>query len=713
MDIKDRITELETELFRLKQELEKAKELEKGHEDARSAMLYMLEDLNESMASILLAKKEWEGAFDAILDPIFIHDREFRLVKANRAYAGAAGMPFKNLIGKPYYEVFPKMDGPFEMCKRAQELREEEEEEVSGKIFKVRYYPVRGANGKILYSIHVMEDITEARKAEERIKQEMEITSHLLMIAEATAHTTDIDKLMQQVMRCGHEIMKCDVCLSYLWDDGTRKFAPCKEYGLSHDLIPVFMTEPLGEEAEFVKEALEKGEPLTLPSPQRGEGTPYNSPPLTGGEKGEGESQFSWLPDAKTITAIPLLGREEPLGIIFGIYKKEVEITERDRKVMHGISYQVSIALEEARLYRESVDSAMELSHKVETIQVMHEIDRSILSTLEFHEILEIAARMILKVMSCDRTTISIVDKERQGFIYQAGFGTAIVPKGAFVPFRETNATEVVKTGKPQYAANLIEAKGLPSLERNLCKEGFISHIRVPIMVKGEVEGLLSVGAKRPSGFTKENLATLEKIASQIGVALENARLVADLDELFVSTVKALSSAIDAKSPWTAGHSERVTNYALAIAKKMGFDEMALKEIELAGHLHDIGKIGTYESILDKPDKLTEEEIKLIKQHPAKGAEILAAIKQLKDIIPGVKYHHEFYDGTGYPDGLKGEAIPIYARILAVADAVDAMEAERPYRKGKTMDAVVLELKRCSGTQFDPQAVNAFLRTLG
>jgi putative nucleotidyltransferase with HDIG domain len=209
-----------------------------------------------------------------------------------------------------------------------------------------------------------------------------------------------------------------------------------------------------------------------------------------------------------------------------------------------------------------------------------------------------------------------------------------------------------------------------------------------------------------------ENLSTLEKLASQISVALENSRLVTDLEELFMGTIRSLSSAIDTKSKWTAGHSERVTKYAMQIGREMGLRENELKNLELGGLLHDVGKIGTFETILDKQGKLTDDEIKLIRQHPAKGAEILSPIKQLKEIIPAVKYHQEFYDGSGYPEGLKGEAIPLFARIVGTADAIDAMSADRPYRKGKPMDAVVEELKRCSGIQFDPKVVECFLRTV-
>lgn len=186
--------------------------------------------------------------------------------------------------------------------------------------------------------------------------------------------------------------------------------------------------------------------------------------------------------------------------------------------------------------------------------------------------------------------------------------------------------------------------------------------------------------------------------------------LQADFEELFLGTVKVLSNALDAKSKWTAGHAERVTKYAVGIGKEMGLEEKSLKELEIAGLLHDIGKMETYIDLLDKKGELTVEEIELIRHHPVKGAEILSPIKQLKDVILAVKNHHEFYDGTGYPDGLKGEEIPFYARILTIADSVDAMSSDRPYRKSKAKDEIIAELTRGSGKQFDPEIVHVFLR---
>ena len=210
-----------------------------------------------------------------------------------------------------------------------------------------------------------------------------------------------------------------------------------------------------------------------------------------------------------------------------------------------------------------------------------------------------------------------------------------------------------------------------------------------------------------------EHLTVLERLAAQTSVALKNAGLVTELKDMFLGTITTLSSAIDAKSPWTAGHSKRVTRYALDIGKEMGLPAKDLKDLEMAGLLHDIGKLGTYQSILDKSYKLTERETKVLRLHPAKGAEILSPIKQMREIIPAIRHHHEFYNGEGYPDGLKGEEIPLMARILGVADSVDAMSAARPYRKGKPMNVIIAELKRCSGTQFDPKGGGCFCKDGG
>ncbi len=185
-----------------------------------------------------------------------------------------------------------------------------------------------------------------------------------------------------------------------------------------------------------------------------------------------------------------------------------------------------------------------------------------------------------------------------------------------------------------------------------------------------------------------------------------------ELKGLFEGLVHSFVNAIDAKSPWTKGHSERVTNYAVAAAKEMGVDNEDIETLRIASLLHDIGKIGTYDVILDKPKSLSHEEFNLINLHPVRGEEILRPIKQLEHLLPVIRHHHERIDGMGYPDGLKGEEIPLLSRILCVADSYDSMTSDRPYRPAGVQGYAVAELKRCSGSQFDAVAVEAFLRVL-
>lgn len=185
-----------------------------------------------------------------------------------------------------------------------------------------------------------------------------------------------------------------------------------------------------------------------------------------------------------------------------------------------------------------------------------------------------------------------------------------------------------------------------------------------------------------------------------------------ELQGLYNDLVIAFANVIDAKSPWTKGHSERVTSYAVSIAEEMGVSKKDIEVLNTAGLLHDIGKIGTYDMILDKLEELTDEEFELVKKHPVKGAEILGPIKGMKNILPVIRAHHEKLDGTGYPDGLKGDEIPLTARILCVADSFDSMVSDRPYRPAPGKDYAVEELKRCSGTHFDPEVVEMFLKIL-
>lgn len=185
--------------------------------------------------------------------------------------------------------------------------------------------------------------------------------------------------------------------------------------------------------------------------------------------------------------------------------------------------------------------------------------------------------------------------------------------------------------------------------------------------------------------------------------------LIKDLKELFYTTIKSIASALDAKDSYTLGHSLRVTLYSLILARQMeGVTEKFLEELETAGLLHDIGKIGISDGILCKPGKLTDEEYEIMKSHPEKGKKLLTNIQRLNCVSEWLNSHHERWDGNGYPNKLKGEEIPISARIIAIADTYDAMTSSRSYRKALPHEVAKDEIIRCKGTQFDPMLVDLF-----
>ena len=197
--------------------------------------------------------------------------------------------------------------------------------------------------------------------------------------------------------------------------------------------------------------------------------------------------------------------------------------------------------------------------------------------------------------------------------------------------------------------------------------------------------------------------------AAAIGVLLENASLYSDQQAMFLGTLRGLTAAIDAKDRYTRGHSERVAYMAMKLGEAIGMDSESVERLHIAGLIHDVGKIGVPEAVLCKPGRLTDEEFELIKLHPEIGHRILRDIPQLVDMLPGVLHHHERWDGKGYPLGLKGEDIPMFARLIAIADSFDAMSSTRTYRSALPRERVLTEIERCGGTQFDPQLSRYFV----
>jgi putative nucleotidyltransferase with HDIG domain len=258
----------------------------------------------------------------------------------------------------------------------------------------------------------------------------------------------------------------------------------------------------------------------------------------------------------------------------------------------------------------------------------------------------------------------------------------------------------------------LKKDENLPRYLVPMVSSGIKSYLVLPIFLKQRLAGILSFGYAKQPNFSQEDLDQARQLADQVAVAFSNARLIEELNELNWGTLTALARAIDAKSPWTAGHSERSTKIAVKIGDAMKLSHEDIDDLNRGGLLHDIGKLGIPIAILDKPGKLTSEETKTMQKHAQLGARILEPITAYKKIIPVVLQHHERFNGKGYPDGLKGDSINLSARIFAVADCYEAMTSDRPYRKAFDRSNAIGIIKESSGRDFDPHVVKAFLKVM-
>lgn len=245
----------------------------------------------------------------------------------------------------------------------------------------------------------------------------------------------------------------------------------------------------------------------------------------------------------------------------------------------------------------------------------------------------------------------------------------------------------------------------------------------VPAFYQDKLMAILLLGEKQDATkFEQEELDFFAALASDTAMAIRNAQLFTGLKreaernrELFIKTISVLGSTIEAKDAYTHGHTERVTHHAVEVAKQMHatgvrvFDETFFENLYIGGLLHDIGKIAVPEAILNKEGKLTDQEYEIMKSHTVRGAEIVRPLGLPQECVDVIRNHHEAYDGRGYPDGLKGEDIPMLAAVLAVADTFDAMTTDRPYRKGLTREVALAEIKKFSGKQFHPLCAQALI----
>lgn len=398
---------------------------------------------------------------------------------------------------------------------------------------------------------------------------------------------------------------------------------------------------------------------------------------------------------------MPVIVNGKVIAIIFGKNKLSGEdFTEDDLRLIEGIINETSIAIKNAITWQN-------LNSKVLELNTLHEIAKNLGTVLDINKLLEMILDHTSKVFGGVKTS-SIILYDEETELLNVKLYKGEKTNRAMKPIKsgEGIAGKVFQRGEPIIINDMLTSS-------NDSVDSGSSSICVPLKVKEKCLGVLSITDKiSGEPFDKSDLDMMVTLASQISISLNNAKLYEDLEASYLSAVRALANSIDAKDAYTMGHSERVAKYSVEIGKKMKLNEEELKNLYVGALLHDIGKIGISEAIINKTDKLTNEEYQQIKTHPSRGALIIEPAKFLREKVPLIKYHHERFDGKGYPEGLKGEEIPLMARIICCADSFDAMTSKRAYRDTMPLDYAKNEMTRCSETQFDPNIVKAFLEVL-
>lgn len=346
---------------------------------------------------------------------------------------------------------------------------------------------------------------------------------------------------------------------------------------------------------------------------------------------------------------------------------------------------------------------------KIERLQVLLDLSCLINSTLDTRVIRGKATEAAKVLLKSEAASLLLLDHESNELYFEVALGD----KG--------NRVREVRLKIGQGIAGWVAEKGEPVIISDVyndprffryvdSKTEFVTKnmICVPLKSRDRILGVLQVMNRMEGCFSEEDLECAMIFANQIAMAIENASLYEELRETFLGTVLSLAESLDIRDRYTGGHTRRVKEYSLAIGRRLGLEPQELETLQLSSILHDIGKIGVRDNVLLKNGRLDPEEYESIKRHPQYGAEILSHVKSLRVAIAGVKDHHENYDGSGYPGQLKGDEIPLLARIIKVADTFDAMTSDRAYRKALSFETAFSELRKFCGTQFDPAVVDAF-----
>jgi PAS domain S-box-containing protein/putative nucleotidyltransferase with HDIG domain len=549
-------------------------------------------------------------------------------------------------------------------------------------------------------------DLTERKKTEEIIKARTDELLTLYDLSRALADADDLESILNLVNR--HAVESVHTTFSRIALLDGDKFVIRSAYpirALGHDLL--VGNRILLNSLSCCRRILEQNDPVVLQA---------DDPQI-----GDEERAILLFDFIKSYCLIPLrIGgtSQNEKGVLGMLMLGEARDENREPfnwykiRLAQSIGDQAATAIRRMLLHEQTM-------HQLQNLRALSDIDSVIVSTADVNTSLDVVLLHVIEQLNVDAASVSLFNQAsgKLSHMKGRGFVTDAFEQGKELYLGEGFAGRVVLEHRMIHIPDLAIAKDeYPRFARPNADEGFVSYYGTPLIAKGKVVGVLEIFHRSLLEPDEDWLEFLQTLAGQTAIAIDNAELFTNLERsnmelilAYESTLEGWSAALDLRDKETEGHTQRVTAMTLNLAREMGMKDLELGNIRRGALLHDIGKMGVPDHILLKPDKLTDEEWVSMRKHPIFAYEMLSRIAYLHDALDIPYCHHEKWDGTGYPRGLKDQEIPLAARIFAVVDIYDALTSDRPYRKGWSHESTLEHIRTLSGSHLDPEVVRAFL----
>ncbi|OQY29625.1 MAG: hypothetical protein B6I38_08085 [Anaerolineaceae bacterium 4572_5.1] len=619
------------------------------------------------------------------------------ILLCNETLLRETGYSKEEIIGAPIYKLYhddclEDVKKVFQQFAKTGKIQDEElilKRKDGSKIeVNLKVDAVRDSTGKIRYSISSWRDITERKEARQTLKKYASRLETLNTVTAALSTSLELDDVLNLILDQVGKVIPFDSGAVFLREkDGVR-------VALDRGITPSGKGRIFPSENELFKEIQETGKTLIVDN--------VNDDPRFE-NWGKSKNLKSWM-------GVPLIARDTLVGLLTLDSLQPEAYSPEQADLAQTFAAQAAQAIENARQFSSA-------QRRMGWLNALHKIDQAITGSFDLKLTLNILLGQLLEQLNVDAAAALLYEGNLQTltFAYGRGFHTTAL-QHTKLRLGQGHAGKAALQRRPIFIPDLRQP-GTSFLESPAFKEeGFVAYHGIPLLVKGVLVGVLEVFHRSPLNRGNEWDEFLNTLARQAAIAIDNITLFNELQrsninllQAYDATIEGWATALELRDMETVGHSRRVVKITTDMAQILKFPDEELIHIRRGALLHDVGKMGIPDSVLQKPSKLTAEEWEIMRKHPVYAYEWLSAIEYLQPALDIPHYHHERWDGTGYPHGLDGRKIPLSARIFAIADVWDALRSDRPYRKAWSKEKTLDHIQAESGKHFDPKVVDVFL----